>query len=192
MTLSLPRGAFRSAKCLELEALLLKKAIMFFTAGGQLVWMRPRCPCVTLGEQDWERPCNFMYVGPQSHQKSRQQITFLVGKLLWRFLIGNPLVLIQWHSFGVYCDWSKLFLRSKQWQSFTFCRREAFRGNYVLFLLLTWFTVHFGTTVSQFTWMEVLNGPLLAPLGRTEWISPDEGSIINSNLCEIWSAWQSI
>lgn len=30
----LPRRAFRSTECLEVEALLFKKAIMFFTAGG--------------------------------------------------------------------------------------------------------------------------------------------------------------
>lgn len=138
----LPGRAFRSAECLEVETLLLKKAIMFLAAGGQLVWVSPRCPWVILGERDWERPCNCIVRGPQSHQKAKQQMTFLVGKLLWRILIGNPLDFMQQHSFGVYCDWSELFPRSKQQLSFTLHGWKSFCGNYILFPLLTWFTVH--------------------------------------------------
>ena len=85
-----PEGHSDPLSDLEVEALWLKKAIMFLAAGGQLVWVRPRCPWVILGERDWKRPCNCVARGPHSHLKAKQQMTFLKRKLLQEFPRKSP------------------------------------------------------------------------------------------------------
>lgn len=111
----------------------------------------------------------------------------MASKLLCSILIGNHLDLMQQHSFAVYCDWLKLFLRSKQQLTVTLCGRKLFCGDHILFLLRTWFTVQTFKQycMGQFTWMVVLSGfaSSLAPLRWEKWLSPNQRSIINSSLC---------
>lgn len=101
-------------------------------------------------------------------------MTFTVNKLHCGVLNGNPLDLMQQHSSGV-----------------TVTDRSCFSGQTAAKFYPAWMRVILWKLyfvcimhlMGQFIWMEVLTGP--APEGH----SPDERSIINSNLFKLQSPW---
>lgn len=167
--------AFRGAKCLEVEAPQWKKAIISLTAGGQLVWVSPRCPRMI--EKDlvivsYDAPSGVK--GPK-----RQMVVFL-----FFFLASKSL----WESHRPSTGCSSLIGGTDG---------KHFSGQNSSFIVegshFVWNCIssHTALQTSSSTAEAISPGLRSAPSpARQRWaerFSPDERSIFNSNLCVLRS-----